>query len=526
MNTALNFTDLQPGLKSINFEAFGGIDGFLEATSGGSGNRAAQLRRVVPWLAKAQDMTALAVSELPFEILDDKGQVIDSSTDWQDKLGGLADAPGLFYKLASSLCNGSAYVIPTYTPRMIMDLQYCAPHTVTPQIDSTGIQAFARTTAEGKSGRYLPAGKVKAEGAAADKEMMYFWLPDSDVEIGPAQACPAQAALLSTELLLATDGTLKLYAERGFIKPTLLAAKGMANKDDRAVAEAWWNRFLRGWSSTIAKIINADSMSVVPVGAGMDELGAYYPTITKQAIENIGTAFGIPAALFMSDMAFASEVNPMIKMWYSTSVFIRIYRCIENTFNTQLLHQYGYRLKFRPETLDAFQEDEASKATALNSFADFLGKMPTAEVALESCATFGYELTDKLQTAITAWFAKKEQQAEAVQASLANAPTDKPTDEAVDADADEPTVNMTAEMTKDLDLWRQVAVRRYRKSQGCAEDWECKALPEALAEVIRGKLRAAQSEAEVLKSFEIQAAINVTDQIKEALDWLKAHEKE
>jgi hypothetical protein len=30
----------------------------------------------------------------------------------------------------------------------------------------------------------------------------------------------------------------------------------------------------------------------------------------------------------------------------------------------------------------------------------------------------------------------------------------------------------------------------------------------------------------VLKSFEIQAAINVTDQIKEALDWLKAHEKE
>jgi hypothetical protein len=522
MNTALNFTDLQPGLKSINFEAFGGIDGFLEATSGGSGNRAAQLRRVVPWLAKAQDMTALAVSELPFEILDANGNVIDSSTDWQDKLGGLADAPGLFYKLASSLCNGSAYVIPTYTRRMIADLQYCAPHTVTPQITSAGIQAFARTTEQGQGGRYLPAGQVKAEGAT-EKEMMYFWLPDSDVEIGPAQACPAQAALLSTELLLATDGTLKLYAERGFISPTLLAAKGMANKDARDVAETWWNRFLRGWSSTIAKIINADSMSVVKVGAGMDELGAYYPTITKQAIENIGTAYGIPAALFMSDMAFASEVNPMIKMWYSTSVFIRIYRCIEQTFNTQLLNQYGYRLKFRPETLDAFQEDEASKATALNAFADFLGKMPTAEVALESCATFGYELTENLQKAIKEWFAQKEKQAETIQAGMTQPTTDPA---AEDQDEDEPTVAMTAEMTKDLDLWRQVAVRRYRKSQGCAEDWECKALPEALAEGIRGKLRAAQSEAEVLKSFEIQAAINVTDQIKEALDWLKAHEKE
>ena len=127
MKTDLIFTQMGPGLKGINFDTWGGIEGFLRETStGGASTRPQQLRRVLPWLAKATDMTALAVSELPFDIMDGE-DVFDTSSDWQDRLGGMPSPQSLFYNLASSLCLGRAYVIPTVTSRAIVSLQYCAP---------------------------------------------------------------------------------------------------------------------------------------------------------------------------------------------------------------------------------------------------------------------------------------------------------------------------------------------------------------------------------------------------------------
>lgn len=397
----VSIRDLGENLKGINFEIFGGIDGFLAMTSGTGDSdiaQAQQLRRVVPWLAKAVDMTANAVSALPFDILRENGELYDTSADWKNKTGGLESPESLFYMLASSLCFGRAYLIPQLTSRAIVELQYCAPQTVREEIGRDGVQWFDRTTDKGAVARYYP---IESE---LEPALIYFWLPDSDVELGPAQTYPAGNALLSARLLFNMDGTIATYAERGFIPPTVLGAKGMPGPAEREKAERWWDRFFRGKTDIAAKIINTEALSVVKVGAGMEDIRGAYPELTKQMIENIATAFGIPSGLFMSDMAFATEVKHLVKLWYTTSAFVKIYKAIERGFNEQVLKAWGLKLTFNPNAIDAMQEEEMERATAFSTYVN-AGMRPSVAADM-----LGIELPQGVESAdLDADLAAKQQ---------------------------------------------------------------------------------------------------------------------
>jgi hypothetical protein len=505
-NKAMKFSEMGSGIKGINFDTWGGIEGFLSASSGGGTQRNQLLRRVNPWLSKATDMTALAVSELPFDILDANGNVIDTSSDWQDIIGGMEVPADLLYNLAASLCLGKAYLIPETTSRMVMSLQYCAPHTVTPMITNQGLEYLTRSTAYGKTGNYWPAdGEDTETPTGYQGRMMYFWLQDSDVEIGPAMSYPAGVAQLSVELILGMDATLKIYGERGFIQPTLMSVKGMPTTKDREETQTWYNRFIRGWSDTVAKLINAESMTITKVGATIEEIANGYPPLTRQAIENIGTAYGIPAALFMSDAAFASEMNALTKVWYTTGVFRKIYHCIEYTFNTQLLNQFGWKMKFKPETLDAFQENEQMRSASFSTYvtAGIAPSIAAQMVGMELPEGITFDMLDP-----------KPVQAEP-------------------APVVDQGVGLNAEMVKDMNLWRQVAVKRFRKGLAPAVDWECKALPNHLADGIRERLREAMTEVDILASFEVREVqpqpdpwLDAATRLTSALESLKSAEVE
>lgn len=502
----IKIKELGNGLKGISFEAFGGFQGFLDATSSGgsaTGWRAQQLRRVVPWLAKATDMTANAIASLPFDIVNDSGDVVDSSSDWKNKFGGLPAPEMMLFKIAASLCLGQAYVYPTYTNRLVVSMQYFAPQTITPNIDINGLQWFDRASERGKVERYYPMDKE------TDPQLLYFWLPDPDVEIGPALSYPAGAALLSAKLLFSFDDTIQTYSERGFVPATLLSAKGMPGSAEREKAEAWWNRFLRGWTKEAAKIVNAEAMTVNRIGSGMDELKGAYAEMTKQAIENIGTAFGIPAALFMSDMAYATEMNAMIKMWYTTSAFVKIYKTIENTFTDQLLSMYGLKWVFRPETIDAFKDDEVANANAYKVYVD-AGILPSIASKI-----VGLELPEGVTPEMLDAQVERKQQQEDEQARInnemalaklnaGNKPVEKsveePVTKTVELPIDEKSLTLSADEIEELALWRQIAERKDRKGKGRVIDFKCKYLSDEVADEIRAKL---QSGCDIAKAFEI-----------------------
>jgi len=493
----IKFQNLGNGLKGINFEAWGGFENFLAATStGGGGGKSTLLRRIVPWLAKANNMTANAIAGLPFDIL--KGDsVYDSSDEWKNNLGGMSNPKRLLFTLASSLCGGRAYVIPTVMGSNVVELYYCKPDTIAEYITANGLEYFSRSSDLGLTGNYVPAGE-EVNPADFQGEMMYFWLPDSDVEIGPAKCYPMSTALQSTEVLASMDYTVKINAETGFIPPTVLATKGMVGPGEKEKAETKWSNFLKRVGIKPVMVINAESADIKRVGAGMDELQGVYKDLTRQMMENIAASHGIPAALFMSDMAFASEFNEMIKLWYTSSEFVTIYHCIEETFTDQLLARFGLKMQFKPETIDAFQEDENERAGAFKIYieaglrpsvvSDMLGlELPEG---VESSSLD--EKFDRPDPVIQVAQMRNDQMQNEQKKPIEEKPKEKPKKSVLDA-----------EQISQLDLWRQVAQRNNRKGKGNAIDFECKSLPKDMCDCIRAKLKEADNELDVLKAFDI-----------------------
>jgi hypothetical protein len=470
-------------MKGFDFSPWGGIEGFLEASKTGQTGNATSLKKFVPDLAHAVDMTAVAISSLPFNVLDKNDDIYDTSENWKNNLGGLPNPQKLIYLIASSLCGGSAYLIPWRTTKLIVDLQYCAPGTITPQIDMNGLQWFDRTAQRGKAERIFP------------NKLIYFWLPDSDVEIGPAENHPLGNATLDAQVVWNMKNTMRMYGERGFVPITLLGAKGMVNQGEREKAEGFFDRLLRGGFNVLAKIVNSDALSLIRVGAGMDELKQSYIELRRDAKESIADSFGIPTALFMSDNAFASEFDALRKQWYTASRFVGIYQTIAETFSDQLFAKYGYKMRFNLEALEIFQEDESARATSLGSLVSSIADNP--DVAQLGMSILGYDLDKAQQGQLEKLIAAKEEARQKVTEQIKPAGV-----EPEDAKQPEPkSLDLTADEIKDLALWYDRARQWYVKGKGTAVDWECKHLRETIAAPIRLRLADAQSETDIAAAF-------------------------
>lgn len=439
-------------IKGVDFEVFGGIDNFLKLTSdGGNGTHAVKLRTLVPWLQKAVTMTANAVSQLPYYVEAESEELIEEDTAW----GAVRNPQTLISKVAASLCGGAAYLLADVGSKGIIDLQYLIPSSITPNFNkSTGELVNFTRSLNGVSQTY------------SVEQIIYFWLPDDTIETGPAQITPIANALLPAGILAAQDDSLRQYGERGFIPPTILAAKGMTNKSDVERTEKWWNAFLRGWTKTVAKIINAESMTPQVIGAGMDELRGSYIEISTMQIKNIAAAFGIPVSTFLSDENSYATALSDTKLWYTSSQFVSIYQTVEDTFSDQLFSRFGWNMEYQPEQIEAFQTEETDKTSALQTLTTTIKDNP--EAVLIAAEILGYDLTEEQITAIEGLKAE-EPEPQPVPEQLA--PMELPTDE-------------ENQIADELRNWRMfVEIPRKR-------EFETKHIPPALKMRVQAQLNA------------------------------------
>lgn len=480
------FEQTKYGMKAIDFEAFGGLDGFFAATSDGGDGNSSILKRIVPYMGHAVSMTGNAVSDLPFDFVDEKGAVIDASTDWMNKTGGIKDPKRLMYLVASSLCGGSAYLLPTFIGNVLHDLQYCAPSTVVPNFDNNGeLVDFSR------NGKTL-----------STEEVIYFWLPDSDVELGPALTHPLGNARMAAELLASMSGTLKIYGDRGFVPNYFMGVDGMT-QPDKEKAENALNLFLRGLTKNVVKFFNSSKATPIKIGAGLEELKGVYTEIVRQQIEAIGAAFGISAGLFMSDAAYATEMEVLTRMWYSTGTYKSIYHTIEETMTMQLLiPHFKQRMQYKPETLDVFQD---SNKTQIELWSVLVAnKVPNSLAAKIAGVNLPAGVTPEML----------DPKEEPAQTPVPVAPEPSSiTPEPTPAKA----FTLTAAETKDLALWQQMATRFFQKGKPLPVDFECKALPASIADPIRQKLMKAGNAYEVEQAFVIGADERTEPQVITAL---------
>ena len=67
-------------------------------------------------------------------------------------------------------------------------------------------------------------------------------------------------------------------------------------------------------------------------------------------------------------------------------------------------------------------------------------------------------------------------------------------------------LTLTSEQIKELNLWRQIAERNFRKGKGACADFEVKSLPEDMAADIRERLKYVTGKEDIGQAFEVTGA--------------------
>lgn len=475
------------------------VDEFLRWTMtnklGGRGD-VWQLFGAVPWLGRGVNLIAQAVHDLPFEIQNAKtGEVVDSSADWKNTLQFTRNLPALLQLVAGSLIlRGRAYVYPERNRIAVKALKYLNPDSVEPDLrEDVGLAGFIRH-----------AGTIQVPWKP--DEVLYFWLLDPQIEIGPPNSYPAQNALNAAGVLLNLDKFFSEHAERGLIKAYLAAVKGLApvnSEKGKAQKEKLEDDFTNTLTGTRnagrVKVINADAVTMIEVGEGLKELANV--ELTKEKREDISVALGIPMSILWSTEASGLGGSGVTKedtyRFYKQTV-VPLFGFIADTANEQLFVPAGYKLVGKPETLDVFQEDERERATALQNLTSAINTDPrTAKLAME---ILGYDLDDDQANELEALIADKT----AVAERMAQLPASQP-----------PTIDVTPRtpelpsgetdqqkaFREELARWQRKVENRLRSGKALQVDFESDIIPTEIRDRIHAALGQAADLAAVKAVF-------------------------
>ena len=361
---------LSPNTKNIGI---GKLDEFMEwvlrQSSGADSDTATAYQRVA-WMFRGVELRAQGVSTIPFIIEDaNTGKEIDNSTAYKNVVEFLP-RPKALLKLteASRTLTGTAYLANARNRIMTKSVRFLVPTSIRPKITSDGLEYFERDTERGT---------VQLDTDA----VVYSWMLDAFVELGPPKAYPAQAALSAAGVLLNLDRFVEMFFQRGAIKATILGVQGNPPKEERAKIKAFWQDLMTGIKNAFAaEVYNVEAIKPVVVGEGVKELENQ--ALSEEKRHDIAGALMIPQTILFSGDASGIGGGGVVTqdaLNFLNQCVIPEFDAIAEDWNEQLFLPNGYRLKPTYENLDAFHDDEAALAGTATSYADLLDKCKTFE---------------------------------------------------------------------------------------------------------------------------------------------------
>ena len=342
----------------------------------------------VAWISRGVKIRAMSLSRVPFAIVDSEGNDYDTSDDWMNKVGAIPNPRRLMWLLEESmtLMNRAYLIKESNTAKYLKNLKYVVPTTMTDIIDPVnGLTGFERNA---KTKISLPLDKV-----------IYFYQPSAYTEVGAGKDySPAQAALQAAQVLYSLDAFANLYFKRGAIRATILSVAGNPPKEERERIETWWNEMLMGIKNAFkAKVFNAEAVKAEQIGDGLEVLQKN--TLVTVEREDIATALGIPQSILFSNAANYATAQTDMRSFLENTIIPECW-LIQDTFNEQLFAEMGYRLEFRPESLDAFKEDELAASQAYSTYVG-AGMKPSIAaklVGIEMPQGIEYEMLDEAES--------------------------------------------------------------------------------------------------------------------------------
>jgi HK97 family phage portal protein len=307
-----------------------------------------------PWFRRGVDVRCDAVADLPFAFVNiASDEALDEGELPEPLLKHGIEFEGMLNTVESWLTlYGQAYVFKAINRwGFVKDLKLMHPATITPKYDpAQGLTGFERRL----SGQTI---------TLTEQECVYIWLPSRRSEIGPGSA-PAKAALTAAMLLRSGDDFTVLYYENGVIAPTIVTVpEGTAEAEKRRL-EGWVQRAMSGLKKAFNVLALSEDVKVSSLGQQLPLGSLALPEMTDKKREDIATAFGVPQSILFSNAAnFAVSESDNLHFYDKT--VIPEARRIERALNRQLFGPLGWRLRFRPESLEMYQRLQAARAEKL-----------------------------------------------------------------------------------------------------------------------------------------------------------------
>jgi phage portal protein BeeE len=439
----------------------------------------AELYARVSAVNRAMNLTADATANIPFAVLKN-GKEIDTSADWKNVVG-LMPKPKELIRLwrLSLFMRNEAYGRVDKVNAAKSWIHYVVPTNIEIKDDAKmplGIRLDRKAN-----------GTVVRSYSMNDKNLIRFWRLDHTTELLPSPNSEFKALANSAGILHAADWWTKNYFEKGAIRPTILAVKGMIASDKKEDLQAGWARFIRSLGtrlSELTKILNAETMDVKQIGDGLGDLKD--SPVYRQSIENIAMASGIPLSVLLSNSANFATAQTEYAAWFRDSITPWAF-WLEEVMNDQIFTPRGLHFEFRPEQSEPSQEEEVSRAGAYSQYVN-AGMKPSIAaqiVGIDLPVDVEYEDLD----------GEPEPMPE---------PTPEPVieiEEVEEEDDDE----MTIKAWDELDTWRKKAIRYAKRGKAPTFDFKTEHIPADLADTIRKRLEYAGTPDEVRGAFEVKA---------------------
>jgi hypothetical protein len=459
---------------------------------------------------RAVNKRAIAAANVPFQILRGE-EVVDDSTNWTNAVKFLPKPKDLIKRVSLSLTfKNAAYLLQGKDVlHQVKGLHFLVPTTINPVVKAdTGEVDYYERSINGRIERI----------AADDKKLVKIWLLDHTTELLPSKNTSVQSIFNSVGSIYFADLFVRNFYERGGVKPTVLALKGAIFNEKKEDIERGWSRFLRNLSRFSSKIFNAETMDVKPIGAGVDDLKNN--EVYRQAIENIALGVGMPTSHLLSDWDSYATATVDYMMWQRDDIF-PLCEAIAEDLNLQVFTPMGLHLDFMTEVSDSETQDPVAQSKAYETYV-LAGIKPSVAAQL-----VGLEMPDGIEyDELDAMAEKKQAQEEAKQQAdrdqqMALQAAKQPKDEPKPVEDEKPKKPAvpakaawipTLDEYKELDVWREVALRRFKKGDGLDFEYQPHygGLPDALTFSIRTALLSAGSADEIKAAFEIRLD-NVTE---------------
>lgn len=307
------------------------------------------------WLRRAVGLVADTAKGVPFAITV-KGKDFDTSDAWENKLGFLPNPRRLIEQISRSMIvYGNGYAFPNVNPaNYVKSVDYWIPSSV----------EILRDT---KTNRVTGFKRNKQDYQL--ESVIHFWPASEQVEDGPNPSSAALSALFAAGALYNMGEFVARYFDSGAVKVTLLAVK-TNDKNEAVKIGDWWRKFVSGKNNAFQnRVINADMVDPKVIGDGLNDLEN--SELSRSSVEAISGALGVPQSMLMSNAANYATARVDQYNLYNTTV-IPICERIADVLNEQLFTKQfkmdGYKIEFRAESLDAFHEDELTRAGAYSSY--------------------------------------------------------------------------------------------------------------------------------------------------------------